>query len=527
MVTRRPSRTALLITAASVLGFLVWTTLVVTDVLDPLDESLRAPRIADGGALAQIAAAIAVLTWPGVIYGGLAIGAAWAYRRRLRQLALALILVIPYAWGSALALSWILRRARPDGGPELITSWGLSYPSGHVVAATTAVIMVTAGMLVTRRGADTIRGWQVLAPGIVVVIALDRWLLDAHWVSDLVGGFFLAGAASAAALITAGVRVLPPELRFGGPTTAAAALADPEAPRQRCAVIYNPVKITDLPTFQRHVEYELSSRGWERAIWLETTVDDPGAEMAAIAVRKRVDLVIGAGGDGTTRIICAGLAHTGIPLGLIPAGTGNLLAKNLGIPLDERAALDVAFNGVDTAIDLVRLTVNNASHYFSVMAGIGIDAVIMDATNQDLKKAVGSAAYFVAAARHANHPAVMATVQVDGGPPFKRRAKVIVIGNVGFLQANIQLIPGARADDGLLDLMIASPRSAQDWLRLTTTVLARRRRDDEQLDRIKAKVVSIKIDRPDLFQLDGDTVGSCDEMTAEVQPGALTLRMRP
>ncbi len=525
MVNRRPSHSALLITACAVVGFGVWTALVATDVLDSLDEALRAPRIDPDGALAQIAAAIAVLTWPGVMYLGLAIGAAWAYRRRLRQLALALFLVIPYSWGSALALAWILRRERPAGGPDLITSWGLSYPSGHVVAATTAVIMVTAGMLVTRRGADTVRGWQVLAPAIVVSIALDRWILDAHWASDLVGGFLLAGATSAAALITAGVRVLPPELRFGGPTVAPV-VPDPDAPRQRCAVIYNPVKITDLPTFQRHVEYELSSRGWDRAIWLETTVDDPGAEMTAIAVRKKVDLVIGAGGDGTTRIICAGLAHTGISLGLIPAGTGNLLAKNLGIPLDERAALDVAFNGVDTPIDLGRLTVNNASHYFSVMAGIGIDAVIMDATNADLKRAVGSAAYFVAAARHANHPPVIATVQVDGGEPFKRRAKVIVIGNVGFLQANIQLIPGARADDGLLDLMIASPRSAQDWVRLTTTVLARRRRDDAQLDRIKAKTVSIKIDRPDMFQLDGDTVGSCDEMTAEVQPGALTLRMR-
>lgn len=524
MITRRPSHTALVITAGAVLAFGVWTALVALNLLDGVDEGLRAPTISSTGWLTQIAEAIAVLTWPGVIYLGLAIGAWWAYRRRLRQLATALVLVIPYAWGGVFAFGWVLRRARPPGGSDLITAIGFAYPSGHLVAVTTAVVMVTAGMLVTRRGADTIRGWQVLAPAIVALIALDRWVLDAHWVSDIVGGFLLAGVASAAALLTAGVRVLPPELRFGGP--AAAVVPDPEAPRQRCAVIYNPIKITDLPTFQRHVEYELSSRGWERAIWLETTVDDPGAEMTAIAVRKRVDLVIGAGGDGTTRIICAGLAHTGTPLGLIPAGTGNLLAKNLGIPLDERAALDVAFNGVDTAIDLVRLTVNNATHYFSVMAGIGIDAVIMDATNADLKRAVGSAAYFVAAARHANHPPVMATVQVDGGAPFKRRAKVIVIGNVGFLQANIQLIPGARADDGLLDLMIASPRSAQDWVRLTTTVLARRRRDDEQLDRIKAKTVSIKIDRPDMFQLDGDTVGSCDEMTAEVQPGALTLRMR-
>ena len=105
----------------------------------------------------------------------------------------------------------------------------------------------------------------------------------------------------------------------------------------------------------------------------------------------------------------------------------------------------MAFDGVDKPIDLVRLTVDGgAPDHFAVMAGIGIDAVIMEGTDPNLKKAVGSAAYFVAAAQNANHPALHATIQVDDEPPFKRRAHVIVVGNVGFLQANIPLIPDAR-----------------------------------------------------------------------------------
>ena len=101
--------------------------------------------------------------------------------------------------------------------------------------------------------------------------------------------------------------------------------------------------------------------------------------MTEQAVRENVDLVLGAGGDGTIRVICSGLAHTGIPFGLIPAGTGNLLARNIGIPLDEVAALDVAFDGVDKAVDLVRLQVDDQPpDHFAVMAGIGLDAVIME-----------------------------------------------------------------------------------------------------------------------------------------------------
>ena len=150
--------------------------------------------------------------------------------------------------------------------------------------------------------------------------------------------------------------------------------------------------------------------------------------------------------------------------------------------------LDVAFDGVDTPIDLVRLSVDGLPpDYFAVMAGIGIDAVIMEGTDPKLKKAVGSAAYFLSAAQNANHPALHATIQVDDQPPLKRRAHVLVIGNVATLQANIQLIPGARPDDGLLDVLIASPRTVNDWLRLIARVLARRRRLDSQMDRLGRK----------------------------------------
>ena len=361
---------------------------------------------------------------------------------------------------------------------------------------------------------------------LVLLVALDRWLTGAHWVTDLVGGALYGALVATGSLIAAGVHVPLPHDLVSDLVRARTIPPPPDGRRQRAAVIYNPAKVTDWVTFRRHVEWELKTRGWERALFLETTPEDAGQAMIERAVSEQVDLVLGAGGDGTIRVICAGLAHTDIPFGLIPAGTGNLLARNVGIPLDESAALDVAFGGADKAIDLVALTVDDrTSHHFAVMAGIGIDAVIMEGTNPDLKRAVGSAAYFVSAAQHANHPALQATIQVDDAEPLQRRAHVIVIGNVGFLQANIPLIPDAKPDDGLLDVLIASPRSAADWVRVTTRVLLRRGRGDAQLDRLTGRRVSISVGEQEPYQMDGDTAGECRTMVAEVRPGALLIRV--
>jgi diacylglycerol kinase family enzyme len=115
--------------------------------------------------------------------------------------------------------------------------------------------------------------------------------------------------------------------------------------------------------------------------------------MTAQAVKEEVDIVLGIGGDATIRMITDGLAGTGIPLGLIPAGTGNLLARNLKLPLDHVDALNAALGGHTRKIDLVKLSVDNREpQHFAVMAGIGMDAVIMSEADPELKKKIGPAA---------------------------------------------------------------------------------------------------------------------------------------
>ncbi|MCW2810934.1 MAG: hypothetical protein JWP61_1392 [Friedmanniella sp.] len=526
MVRRPPTRTSLIIALSLLVVLVVWTWLTFASAaFDAMDARLVAPRLDPLSPTAQVAGALALLTWPGVEYAALLAVAIWAARHRLRQLAIGLVLTAALAWGTATLAKNVFARPRPGTSLDLITTHGYSYPSGHLTAVVACAIAVGATFAVTRRPVRARLAWQTGAAVVVVAVALDRWVLGAHYVSDLVGGALLGGFVATLSLIVAGVKVPGPQ-DLVTELVRRQNVPDTDTPPLRAAVIYNPSKVTDWVTFRRHVEYELKVRGWDRALWLETTADDPGRAMTAHAVAEGVDLVLGAGGDGTIRVICSGLAGTGIPFGLIPAGTGNLLARNIGIPLDEGAALDVAFDGVDKPIDLVQITVDGGPpDHFAVMAGIGIDAVIMEGTNPDLKKAVGSAAYFVSAAQNANHPALHTTIRVDDHPPFRRRAHIIVIGNVGYLQANIPLIPDARPDDGLLDLLVASPRTARDWVRITTRVLTRRRHTDEQLDRIVGRRVVITVDERDQFQLDGDTVGECGTMVAEVKPGALLLRV--
>ena len=156
----------------------------------------------------------------------------------------------------------------------------------------------------------------------------------------------------------------------------------------RCAVVANPTKLSDADATQ--VRERLSSAGYDEPLWLETSKDDPGRAMTQQAVDAGVDLVLAAGGDGTIRVVAAGLAGTDIAMAIIPAGTGNLLARNLSVPLDVAGALDIALGVDERRIDTVVLRVDGGEpDRFAVMAGTGLDAMIMDGVDERLKKFIG------------------------------------------------------------------------------------------------------------------------------------------
>ena len=245
---------------------------------------------------------------------------------------------------------------------------------------------------------------------------------------------------------------------------------------RRAAVIVNPIKVPD--DFRRTVETAVTERGVDIALWLETTEDDAGVTMAQRAVKDAVDLVVVAGGDGTVRVVCAELAGTGIPVAVLPAGTGNLLARNLGISLDMDDALAEVLDGTERRIDSVLIEGDElTTDRFVVMAGLGLDAAIIADAPDDLKKRVGWAAYVVSTIKNLNHPSVRVEITVDDQPPVRHRARTVVIGNVGTLQANIPLLPDAVPDDGLIDAVVLSPRRVSQWPRLALSLVVKSMRE--------------------------------------------------
>lgn len=292
----------------------------------------------------------------------------------------------------------------------------------------------------------------------------------------------------------------------------------------RCAVVVNPTKLKDADCVI--VRERLAQAGHPDPLWLETAADDSGRAMTAQAVAAGVDLVLAAGGDGTVRLVAAGLARTDVAMGIVPVGTGNLLARNLDIPLDVSGALDVALGQDERRIDTVVLTVDGGEHdRFAVMAGTGVDAMIMDGVDERLKKFIGPGAYFVSAAKAVGRLPEPVQVTIDGHR-HRRNAIITLMGNCGRLTGELELIPGVQPDDGLVHLYVASPSRPSHFLKVLLRLVTRRPKKDDHVSVWSGKQVEIRLRHRDAYEVDGDVEGEGTVLRAEVDPGSLRIRAK-
>jgi len=491
-------------------------------LLDTDHDLARRPfeLTSDHAWLRHVADVVATATQPNyVVLVGLAAAIALTikgYRRAGIFTAVVLVLARLVYWG----LKELLGRPRPHWNEPIDRPVGWSFPSGHATTITAAAVVaaVLVSMLVRRRGL------RRLLVGLCVVVALlvgaDRVLLGVHYASDVAGGALLGLTIP---LLT--LAVFDPEPR----SIALVMEPLPEAipsPERRLAAILNPVKVDDPAGFRAMVDKMAEESGWQEVAWWETTVEDTGYRMAHEAAVSGVDLVLAIGGDGTIRAVCEELAGTGVPVGIVPAGTGNLLARNLSIPLYLRAAVDVGLNGQDRAIDMVRVSGDEMEDAtFLVMAGMGFDAAIMEGVNESFKKKVGWLAYVWSALKALMFPVIRVEVSVDGGPFTRHRARTLVIGNVGHLQAGMPLIPDAAIDDGQLDVVMLYPRRFLSWVPLAARVLTKNPRTDETITRMTGREVVVRTQAPAPRQLDGDLIAPGRELRAECIHGRLLVRV--
>ncbi|MDE2409012.1 MAG: hypothetical protein KGL72_01755 [Actinomycetales bacterium] len=312
------------------------------------------------------------------------------------------------------------------------------------------------------------------------------------------------------------------------------------------AVIYNPQKV-DKARLQSAVDGALARAGLKKAAYYATTVNDNGGGQAQEALADGHKLFLIAGGDGTLRSAVEQLAYTDAEVGIIPLGTGNVLARNLGIPLTSttRAALKAAVGEVK-AIDLGRVTLEfegdrpSETHIFAVMAGLGLDAQIIMNTDVERKKVLGWVAYVEGGIRSLPVRFERIDVSVNGRPAKTLKLHSLLIGNCGFLPGNINLMPDAQLDDGMLDVAAVGPRQIWNWIDFFNRVtwinflrgkivgaaeLADYTANVKTLGNMTGQSIMAKPHHPVDLQLDGDAFGKVVSARFEVMPQALKVRL--
>ncbi|HEY5353374.1 MAG TPA: diacylglycerol kinase family protein [Streptosporangiaceae bacterium] len=286
------------------------------------------------------------------------------------------------------------------------------------------------------------------------------------------------------------------------------------------AIIINRTRARDVPRFRRQCGLAARAAGWEPT-FAETSLADHGLALARDALAAGAGLVIAAGGDGTVRACAHALAGTGVPLAIVPRGTANLAARALGIPARLDASLAAAFGGRDRQVDLAEAD----GMPFAAMAGIGLDAAVVDGTPDLLKRHLGWLAYAAGGVTRLAGRRRVFTLRLDGGAPLTRLARSVVVGNVGLLPGGFALLPDARLDDSLLDVGILAPASPAGWARVAGRVITGSRRDDLNLERRQARRVEIQADTELPREVDGEVITPGQSLTVTLRPGALLVRV--
>lgn len=289
----------------------------------------------------------------------------------------------------------------------------------------------------------------------------------------------------------------------------------------RALMITNPVAARSDPKVIRDVCAVLERRG-VRVEVVGTTRPGDACELARKGVADGFEIIAVYGGDGTTMTAVRGIVGQPVLLGLIPAGTGNLLAGNLRIPRSPARAAALLATGRPRAIDLGRVERADGMHYFAVNCGAGFDAELMAGTSERDKRRWGLGAYFAAAWRLSDVTSVPHRIVVDG-QPLETRAATVLVANCGeLIPPLVRLGENIAPDDGLLDVVVLSADGMVDSVGVFWRLLLGTGNGDKRIEYARGRRVSIETNPERPVQLDGEPAG-VTPLVAEVVPGAIRV----
>jgi len=310
------------------------------------------------------------------------------------------------------------------------------------------------------------------------------------------------------------------------------------------AFVINPSK-PQAEQRKQHIQEFCEAKHLTQVEYIGTQLDKDGRACALEALEHGADVVVAVGGDGTVRTVASALSGTGHALGIIPIGTGNLFARNMGIPVDDiDAALTVATSHGSRLVDVGRLTLlddeaADHGHAFLIIAGIGFDAVMIDDTDPELKKNISWLAYFVSGVKNLFAPKYKGDVTItsaDGSTHTTHGLtfRTFMAGNCGQIPV-FSLMPDAVYDDGILDYEIIDTSGGLiGWANLFGDVLHQTITGKAQqsplstnstVDQVQGVSAEITLERPVLAQVDGDMLPETKHIRFSVERQALCVRV--
>jgi YegS/Rv2252/BmrU family lipid kinase len=263
----------------------------------------------------------------------------------------------------------------------------------------------------------------------------------------------------------------------------------------------------------------LAEAGVDDPLWYEVGKSRKAAKKARKALKKGAELIFAWGGDGTVQRCVDALAGSTAALAILPAGTANLLASNLGIPEDLAGAVRTGLSGARRRLDLGRV---NGEH-FAVMAGAGFDGELINDADRGLKDRLGRLAYVWSGLRHVGDSPVTAEITVDGERWFEGEASCVLLGNVGTITGGIRAFDDAQPDDGWLEVGVATAHGALQWARTLGRMATGPSERSPFVRMTRGKAVKVRLAAPMMYEIDGGAREATRKLKAEVVPDAITV----